>query len=385
MIFDLLTRPTASISTSTQLSQAMTSGSYSDSGVNINADSAMKVSAVYACVMVISETIAQLPLILYEKKGDRKSRAVSHSLYGLLHDLPNNFQTSFDWRLTMTAHCLLYGAGYSFINRSASGRVLELLPIHPEKIEITQNKDYSLTILFKDSGGSVIEFRPDQLLRVTGYSDNGVNGQSVIDRHRQSIGIAASADIQTALTFRNGAKMSGILESDSHFSSNEVAARVKESWDSSTNGANSSKTALLEDGLKWRFIESRKFQIEDIARIFRVPPHKIGHLESATFSNIEHQGLEFVTDTLMPWIRRFEQSIYRDLLNERERTSYYAELLVDGLLRGDSAARAAFYQTAIGGPWMTINEGRSMENRDPLPGGDELIMPLNLQKGNDNA
>ncbi len=134
-----------------------------------------------------------------------------------------------------------------------------------------------------------------------------------------------------------------------------------------------------------QYIETRKFQIEDIARIFRIPPHKIGHLESATFSNIEHQGLEFVTGTLMPWIRRIEQSIYRDLLTERERPKYYAELLVDGLLRGDSAARAAFYQTAIGAPWMTINEGRALENRDPLPGGDELILPLNLQKGDSNA
>lgn len=362
-----------------------------DAGVAINPDSAMRVTAVYDCVMVIAETLAQLPFILYEREGENKKRAVNERLYSLLHDMPNDFQTSFDYRLNKTMQILLHGVGYSFINRSSNGDVLELLPMRSNKVEFKQNKDFSLSYVFTDVDNNKIPLRQDQVFRILGSTLDGITPMSPIEMHRQTIGIASAADKHAALMFKNGGKMSGVLQNDGHFSSDEVAKRVKESWDESTSGANANKTALLEDGLKWQqvsmsnrdaqYIESRKFQKEDIASIFRVPPHKIGILDRATNNNIEQQGLEFVTDTMMPWNVRWEQSIARDLLGRDKAKRFYAELLVDGLMRGDSAARSAFYQSAVGGPWMTINEARKAENRDPVKGGDELIRPLNLSQG----
>jgi HK97 family phage portal protein len=387
MLFNML-KPQARITESSELAKVMGVGAMTSAGVTVTSDSAMKVSAVYACVMVIAESLAQLPLILYQRDGDKKTRAASNRLYSLLHDAPNDFQTSFDWRLTITVHILLHGAGYSFINRSVNGEILELLPMQPDKIKIKQNKDFSLDYTFTDSTGAHIPLRQDQVFRVTGFSDDGINGISPIERHRQTIGIASAADNHTALTFKNGAKHSGILQNSGHFSSDDVAKRVKESWDEASSGSNSHKTALLEDGLTWvansmtnrdaQYIEIRKFQIEDIARIFRVPPHKIGHLEKSTNNNIEQQALEFVTDTLMPWIKRWEQSISRDLIGRTASRIFFAEILVDGLLRGDSTARAAFYQSAVGVPWMTVNEARTAENRNPIAGGDVLVTPLNM-------
>lgn len=390
MIFNM-TKPEARIDTSSELAKVIAAGSMTDAGVPVNEQSAMRVTAVWSSVMVIAETLAQLPFILYERNGESKQRATNNRLYSLLHDAPNDFQTSFDWRLTKTMQILLRGVGYSFINRSSSSQVLELLPMRSDKVEMKQNKDFSLSYVFTDSDGNRIPLRQDQVFRVMGFSLDGITPMSVIEYHRQTIGIASAADRHAALMFKNGAKMSGVLQNDGHFSSDEVARRVKESWDESTSGANANKTALLEDGLKWQqvsmsnrdaqYIESRKFQKEDIASIFRVPPHKIGILDRATNNNIEQQGLEFVTDTMMPWNVRWEQALARDVLGRTDAKRFFAELLVDGLMRGDSAARSEFYSKAVGGPWMTINEARKAENRNPVPGGDDLIRPLNVSQG----
>lgn len=390
MIFNM-TKPEARITTSSELAKVIGAGSMTEAGVPINEQSAMRVTAVWSSVMVIAETLAQLPFILYERNGENKQRATNNRLYSLLHDAPNDFQTSFDWRLTKTMQILLRGVGYSFINRASNGQVLELLPMRSDKVVMTQNKDFSLNYVFTDSDGNQIPLRQDQVFRVMGFSMDGITPMSVIEYHRQTIGIASAADRHAAHMFKNGAKMSGVLQNDGHFSSDDVARRVKESWDDSTSGANANKTALLEDGLKWQqvsmsnrdaqYIESRKFQKEDIASIFRVPPHKIGILDRATNNNIEQQGLEFVTDTMMPWNVRWEQALARDVLGRNDAKRFFGELLVDGLMRGDSKARSEFYSKAVGGPWMTINEARKAENRNPLAGGDDLIRPLNVSQG----
>jgi HK97 family phage portal protein len=300
MIFNQLKlgSPRADISTSHELARLLNGGSMTDAGVSVNADTSMRVTAVYSCVMVIAETLAQLPFILYERDGDSKRRATDKRLYGLLHDMPNDFQTSFDWRLTKTIQMVLNGVGYSYISRSSSGEVLEILPMSPNRVEWKQNKDYSLSYVFTDSEGAKIPLKQNQVFRVLGCSMDGITPMSPIEYHRQTIGIATAADKHAALMFKNGAKMSGVLQNDGHFSSKEVRDRVKNSWDDSTSGQNTNKTALLEDGLKWQqismsnrdaqYIESRKFQKEDIASIFRVPPHKIGILDRATNNNIEH-------------------------------------------------------------------------------------------------
>lgn len=384
----------AAITQSSELAKLIV-GSSSSAGVMVNPETAMRLSAVYACVRVLSESIAQLPLILYERSGDRKDRAMAQKLYSLLHDAPNNFQTSFEFRETKMAHLCLRGKAYSYINRSVTGEILELLPMHPDRIELKQSKDYSISYIFTDFDNNKIPLRQDQVFRLTGMSFDGVNGISPITHQRESLGISIATDQHTARTFKNGAKMTGILKHPNTFKDKEVRDRVKASWDESASGENAYSTPVLEDGLDWmpvtmsnkdaQYIESRKFNIEEIARIFRVPPHKIGHLENATFSNIEHQGLEFVTDSLVPWLVRWEQAIKRDLLTPAQRKRYFAEFLVDGIMRGDSAARAAYYNSMWNMGAMSPNEIRTKENMNPRndDGGNEYVKPLNM--GGDNA
>lgn len=385
------------ITDSGELAKAIGLGYGSSAGIAINPKSAMRASAVYACVLTISETVAQLPFILYQRDGKRKDRAISNNLYSLLHDAPNDFQTSFDWRQTKTAHLCLRGNAYSFINRSSTGEILELLPMHPDRVAVTQAKDYSLSYVFTDPDGAQILLRQDQVYRITGLSFDGVHGISPLEYHRETIGIALAANKQAALSFKNGAKMSGILKHSGEFKDNEVARRVRESWDEAMNGENSSKTALLEDGLDWQqvsmtnrdaqYIESMKFRVEDIARIYRMPPHKIGHLEKATNNNIEHQGLEFVTDTMMPWFVRWEQSLWRDLLTKQERKKLFAEFLVDGLLRGDSKSRSEYYMKMHSIGVMSPNEIRSKENMNPREddGGNEFYIAANLMPASEET
>lgn len=395
MIFNQILRPQATITDSGELYRQLSAGGFSDAGATVNNKTAMSITAYYACVQVISESLAQLPLILYQRNGDRKDRARANRLYGLLHDMPNDFQTSFEFRQAKTAQVVTRGAAYSFINRSVTGEVLEILPLLPSQIEMTQDKNYKISYIFTDMEGIKIPLRQDQVWRIIGVSLDGVRGLSPLEYHRQTVGISLAADKHTALTFKNGAKMSGILKHPTHFSDANVAKRVAESWDAASNGENMGKTPLLEDGLDWQqvsmtnrdaqYIETRKFQIEDVARIHRVPPHKIGHLEKSTNNNIEHQSLEFVVDTMMPWVRRWEQTITRDLIGRDNMQTFFPEFLLDGLLRGDSAARADFYNKAVGGPWMSANEARSKDNMNPVEGLNEVLKPLNMTPaGQDN-
>lgn len=355
-----------------------------NSGIQVTKDTAMRSAAVYACIALISESVAQLPFILYRKSKSGRERATDHPLYRLLHDAPNSYQTSLDFRQMLTASMLIHGSAYAFINR-AGGRIIELLPLDSRKMQVEQNKDWSLSYRYDNE-----PVEASKILRLTGLSLNGYTGISPIQYHSQTIGLALAADRYGAMSFKNGAKLSGILEHPTSFRDPEIAKRVAQSWDEKFNNGGAFSTPLLEDGLKYTpismtnkdaaYIETKRFQIEEIARIFRVQPHKIGDLTRSTNNNIEQQSLEFVQDTLMPWLRRWEQSIARDLITD----DVYPEILVDGLLRADASARATFYQTAVGAPWMTINEARQRENMNIIEGGDTLLTPLNLG-ANDNA
>ncbi len=361
-------------------------GADTDAGVPVTATSAMKSTAVYACVQVIAESVAQLPLILYKRLNPGKKRAIEHRLYNILHDRPNSFQTAFEWWATKTIHVLLYGAAYDYIIRNSRGDILELLPIHPTNIRIEQDSAYKITYQYTDLDGNYSILKQNQIFRAIGMSLDGFSGVSPITYHRQTFGVGIAADKHTALTLKNGAKFAGILKHPGKLRDADVARRVRESFDEASSGSNVNKTPLLEEGMTWQqvsmtnvdaqYIETRKFQITDIARIFRVPPHKIGDLERSTNNNIEHQGLEFVTNTLVPWLKRYEQAIARDLLQYDKK--YFAEFLVDGLLRGDSTARAAYYSKAVGGPWMSPNEARVIENMNPIDGYDKILEPLNM-------
>ncbi len=377
------------ISDSRDLDLFLRTGSISNSGVTVTCDTAMRCTTVYACVRVLAESVAQLPLITYRRRKDGgKDRATEHWLYSLLHDSPNEWQTSFEFREMMMGHVLLRGNAYAFINRLQSGRVVELLPLHPDRVEPKQDKDFRITYTITDENGAQQVLRREQIFHIKGLSSNGLVGLNPIEQHRESIGLALATEEHGSRLFSNGANPSGVLEHPMKLSK-EAQQRLKETFEEKTTGLlNAHKPMILEEGMKWsqmgmtsedsQFLETRKFQRNDIASMFRVPPHKIGDLERATFSNIEHQALEFVTDSLMPNLKRWEQAIHMALLTEKDRKTIFVEFLVDGLLRGDIKTRYEAYAKAITNGILSPNEVRSLENLNPRDGGDEYLTPLNM-------
>lgn len=372
------------------LSEAL-GASKSASGQSVTADTAMQVAAVYACVRVLAESVAQLPLTLMERTSDGgKQPAREHRLWGVLHDSPNPYQTSFEWREMMQGHLGLRGNAYSFINRVGDGRVHSLDPIHPGRVTVEQLPDYTVRYHVRRADGGTKEYGAAQILHLHGLSSNGVTGLSPLRLARESIGLALATADHGSRLFGNGARPGGVLSTDKQLST-EAQARLKASWQSAHGGDNRLGTAVLEEGLTWtaigmtsedaQFLETRKFQRNEIASIFRVPPHLIGDLERATFSNIEHQSLEFVVHSLMPWLVRWEQRLNTALLTTEERRRYFVKFNVAGLLRGDLKSRYDAYHIAIGDGWLNRNEVRELEDRNPGPKElDEYLVPLNMAK-----
>ncbi len=368
-------------------------GSTSQAGVAVNAQTAMQSAAVYSCVQVLAQSIGMLPLCVYaiDDAGIRR-RARHHRLWALLQDQPNSFQTAVEFFEMMSAHLCLRGNAYALINRNAKGQILELIPLHPDQVSVQMQADYRLRYGCTLEGGQRMALATGDVFHVRGLTLNGWLGISPIAYAREAIGLAMATERFGATLFRNGAKMGGVLEHPGKISK-EAADRLRSSFDEAHSGENAHRTAILEEGLKWskvsmtaddsQFLETRKYQRSEIAAIFRVPPHMIGDLERATFSNIEQQSLEFVNFTLMPWLHRIEKAIRRDLLTPAERTRMMARFNVANLLRGDAAARAAYYQSGIQQGWMTRNEARHAESDlgvmlNPLEGLDEPLLPLNM-------
>ena len=368
-------------------------GGTSQAGVAVNAQTAMQSAAVYSCVQVLAQSIGMLPLCVYaiDDAGIRR-RATHHRLWALLQDQPNSFQTAVEFFEMMSAHLCLRGNAYALINRNAKGQILELIPLHPDQVSVQMQTDYRLRYGCTLEGGQRMALATGDVFHVRGLTLNGWLGISPIAYAREAIGLAMATERFGATLFRNGAKMGGVLEHPGKISK-EAADRLRSSFDEAHSGENAHRTAILEEGLKWskvsmtaddsQFLETRKYQRSEIAAIFRVPPHMIGDLERATFSNIEQQSLEFVNFTLMPWLHRIEKAIRRDLLTPAERTRMMARFNVANLLRGDAAARAAYYQSGIQQGWMTRNEARHAESDlgvmlNPLEGLDEPLLPLNM-------
>lgn len=364
-------------------------GEKSKSGQSVTPENAMQCAAVNACVRVIAESVAQLPLILYRRTPDGgKVRATEHPLYAKLAVKPNGWQTSFEYREAQQVNLVLRGNAYSFINR-VGNRIHELIPIHPDRIEVEQLDDFTVQYVVK-TGEKKTVIPASEIHHVRGISTNGLTGLNPIHMAREAIGLSLATEEHGARLFQNGARPGAIIKrpKDAPGWSEEAAKRFLESFREAYSGENLSRTAMLEDGMEFQvvgmtsedaqFLETRKYQRTEIASIFRVPPHMIGDLERATFSNIEHQSLEFVMHSLMPWLRRWEQAISRDLLTEKERETYFAEFLVDGLLRGDIQTRYAAYTQAINSGFMSRNEVRLKENMNPADGLDEFLTPLNM-------
>lgn len=364
--------------------------SVSSTGITITPDTARRCAAVIACVRVLSETIAHLPFILYRRNGDSRVRETSHPLYKLLHDSPNRWQTSFEFREMMMGHVLLRGNAYAQKVMDGNGTIIELVPLNPTKVTPKMTQGGDVYYEFRPGVGGTVYIPAENMFHLRGYASDGLVGVSPITEARETVGLAIAAEEFGARTFQNDAQPGGILEHPGKLGE-EAIVNLRKSMQEQHGGVqNARKYMILEEGMKWtrvgmssqdtQWIETRKFQLEEIARIFRVPPHLIGHLERATFSNIEHQGLEFVTHTILPWLKRWEQAIAARLMTAQERNLYYSEFLVDGLLRGDIATRYNAYAVGRQWGWLSADDVRRFENMDALPNqqGAKYLVPLNM-------
>lgn len=350
-------------------------------GKRVNDRTAMQIIAVYACVRVLSEAIAQLPLHVYQYTDNGKERVPKHPLYFLLHDQPNPEMTSFVFRETLMAHLLIYGNAYAQIIRNGRGEVLGLYPLMPDKVRVDRD-DHGRLIYrysrydehnpnFRQQGEIILPM--EQVLHIPGLGFDGLVGYSPIAMAKNALGLAVACDEYGASFFANGAAPSAVLEHPGVIKNPE---RVREAWQRAYGSSNAHKTAILEEGMKYtpisipnneaQFLETRKFQIEEIARLYRVPLHMIGDLDHATFSNIEHLSLEFVKYTLDPWLVRWEQGLQKALLSDSEKGRYFIKFNVEGLLRGDYASRMQGYATARQNGWMSANDIRLLENLNAI-------------------
>lgn len=366
------------------------------SGKAVTERSAMQMTAVYSCVRILAEAIAGLPLHLYRyNENGGKEKALDHSLYLLLHDEPNPEMSSFVFRETLMTHLLLWGNAYAQIIRNGKGEIIALYPLMPNKMSVDRDESGQLYYQYlrsTDEVGSKSEtviLKPSDVLHIPGLGFDGLVGYSPIAMAKNAIGLAIATEEYGAKFFANGAAPSGVLE---HPGTIKDPQRVREAWQSQFGGSqNSGKIAVLEEGMKYtpisispeqaQFLETRKFQINEIARIFRVPPHMVGDLEKSSFSNIEQQSLEFVKYTLDPWVIRWEQSIMRTLLSPEEKKSYFVKFNLEGLLRGDYQSRMNGYATARQNGWMSANDIRELENLDRIPaeaGGDLYLINGNM-------
>ena len=359
-------------------------------GVAVNEDNALSIAPVYECVRVLSESVASLPLRVYKRRPDRgRDVARDHALYSVLHDSPNPEMTAFQFRETLQGHLLTWGNAYANIVTDGGGRVRQLWPIPPNRV--TPKRTDAGTLYYEvrvPRSGQPVAVKAADMMHLRGLSPDGVTGYSPVALLREELGLAAATRDFGARFFSNGARPGGVLEHPGQLSG-EAADRLRGSWERMHQGLNNAhRIAILEEGLTYKqigiapddaqFLQTRKFSKAEIAAIYRVPPHMIGDLERATFSNIEHQSIEFVMHSLRPWLVRWEQAIWLSLLVPSERKSYYAEHVIDALLRGDTKSRYEAYAVARQNGWYSANNIREKENENPIPDGDIYLVPLNM-------
>jgi len=361
----------------------------------VTPDNALEVTAVFAAVRILAESVASLPLPLYRRvqlNGRQgKERARAHPLYRILHDAPNSEMSSFTFRETLMGHVTTWGNAYAEIEVNNAGDVAALWPLRVDKMERIAREAGRLKYYYRlpDSiGSTLIKLDADRIFHVKGLSSNGLQGYSPIQLARQAVGLALSTEEFGGRFFANGARPGVVLEHPGELSK-EAHERLKSSWEERHQGLeHAHRVAILEEGMTVKevglppesaqFLQTRKFQLNEIARMFRIPPHMLADLDRATFGNIEHQSIEFVMHTLRPWLVRWEQEIWRTLLTPTERQSLFAEHLVDALLRGDIAARYQAYATGRQNGWLSANDIREFENQNPIAGGDVYLVPLNM-------
>lgn len=369
------------------------------SGKNVNEMTALQTTAVYACVRILAEAIASLPIHIYKHTEVGKEQDVNHQLYYLLHDEPNPDMTSFVFRETLMSHLLIWGNAYAQIIRDGRGQVLALYPLLPDRVSVKRDDKGELYYVyqrskednpnFKEKGNIIL--KKSEVLHVPGLGFDGLIGYSPIAMAKNAVGMTLATEEYGASFFANGANPGGVLE---HPGILKDPSKVRESWNQVYQGTNNShKVAVLEEGMSYKtigippneaqFLETRKFQINEIARLYRIPPHMVGDLEKSSFSNIEQQSLEFVKYTLDPWVVRFEQAFQKALLLSDEKKTYFIKFNVDGLLRGDYQSRMNGYAIGRQNGWLSTNDIRRLEDMNPLSkeeGGDLYLVNGNMTK-----
>jgi HK97 family phage portal protein len=368
-------------------------GVTSNAGVWIDPATAMTSAVVYACVNVLAQTIGALPLIVYRRLVDGgKERSPEHRLYNLLHDAPNPEMTAYELRSCLVGHQCLWGNAYCEIERSDAG-VNGLWPLRPDRMTPTRDIDNRLIYDYRLPDGTIKHFQFAQIMHWRGLSSNGIIGYSPIRQAAESIGLDLATRQAGTSFFGNDSRPGGVLTHPGKLSK-DAATRLRDTWEAAHRGLNQrQRVAVLEEGVKWeqvgippeeaQYLETRKYGRSEIAGLYRVPLHMINDLERATFSNVEHIALEFVKFTLMPWLVQIEQAIQRDLFRISEgKRSHFAEHLVEGLLRGDSAGRAAYLQTMRQNGALNADEWRALDNLNPIEGGKGKIywQPANMQE-----
>lgn len=371
----------------------------STSGKNVNEFTAMQTTAVYACVRILSETLAALSLQLYRYTSGGKERVYDHPLYHLLHDEPNPEMTSFIFRETLMSHLLIWGNAYAQIIRDKLGRVQGLYPLRPDKMTVCRDENGQIYYIYTkttDENPAIkpygqVPLRKDEVLHIPGLGFDGLVGYSPIAMARNAVGMTMACEEYGASFFANGASPSGVLE---HPGVLKDPAKVRDSWNAVYQGsANAHKVAVLEEGMKYQqigippeeaqFLETRKFQLNEIARLYRIPPHMIGDLDKSSFNNIEQQSMEFVKYTLDPWVIRWEQAMQKALFLPEEKKQFFLKFNVNGLMRGDYESRMTGYSIGRQNGWLSANDIREMEDMNPVPdeeGGNLYLVNGSMTK-----
>jgi HK97 family phage portal protein len=362
-------------------------GVFGGTGITVTPDKAMRISAVYACVRILAETVASLPVHVYQRTSDGRER-IEHPLNDLLGVSCNGEQTAMELREFQMTSLGLRGNAYARIQRSNRGGVGAIHALKPGYMRVQRDGSGRLVFVYNEPGNEGI-YADSEIWRIAGLGGDGVTGYSPITLAAESMGVAIATEQSAARLFSNGQQGSLALEFDHALTPEQIEALRNQFAANQAGYQNAHKPLLLESGMKAKeigmnandaqFLESRKFQISEIARWYRVPLHMLNELDRATFSNIEHQSIEFVMHTIRPWLVRIEQTISRDLLTARERAAgVFVAHNVEGLLRGDSKSRYEAYASAITNGWMSRNEVRKLENLNPAEGLDEYLAPLNM-------
>jgi HK97 family phage portal protein len=361
------------------------------SGAVVNASTAQRLTAVSCALRILSETEAALPLIVYRRRRDGgKDRARDLRIYQLLHNQPNPWQTAFEFRRMMTWHAASRGFSVAEILLRGNGEIDSLIPLNSDRVCPDVDPDGTIYYWYTPKVRPRRKIPFNRLFKLLPFSEDGVTGRSPIEVHREAIGVGMAAEDFAAYFYANQATPSGFLKHPGKLTK-DVADKLRAQWQARHGGTpNVGKTAVLEEGMTYeqlgmklsdaQFLESRKFQVTEIARMYRLPPHMLADLERATFTNIEHQGQEFVTYSMTPWLVLWEQAIWRDLLSEEEQADCFAEHLVDALLRGDTASRYQAYAVGRQWGWLSADDIRDKENMNPLPDGEGKVYltPMNM-------